>query len=186
MLSEIGRKLLLHRVFPFFRFADWDHRTRRSVGWVTGACLMIRRATCAQAGYLDSRIFMCLEDVDWCMRVRQAGWDVVYFPESEVVHIGGSSIRANFTQMLVISQQSLFYLFFKHFGQSHVHVLRFFTLIEMGLRTALWSVFSVLPGRRREARQRLLAYILILRKTIVERSYYHPHQEKGISGTPDE
>ena len=186
MLSEIGRKLLLHRVFPFFRFPGWDHRNSRSVGWVTGACLMIRRATCAQAGHLDSRIFMCLEDVDWCMRVRQAGWDVVYFPESEIVHIGGSSIRANFTQMLVISQQSLFYLFFKHFGVVQLHVLRFFTLIEMGLRAALWSAFSVLPGRRREAKQRLLAYLLILWKTVVERSYYHPREEKGISGTSDE
>jgi len=186
MLSEIGRKLLLHRVFPFFRFPGWDHRTSRSVGWVTGACLMIRRSTSAQVGYLDPRIFMCLEDVDWCMRVRQAGWDVVYFPESEVVHIGGSSIRANFTQMLVISQQSLFYLFFKHFGPIHVHLLRLFTLIEMGLRTVLWSVMMASPARRREARQRLLAYLLILRKTVTERSYYCPREEKGISGTADE
>ncbi len=186
LLSEIGRKLLLHRVFPFFRFAAWDHRTKRSVGWVTGACLMIRRTTCTQAGYLDSRIFMCLEDVDWCMRVRQAGWDVVYFPESEVVHIGGSSIRANFTEMLVVSQQSLFYLFFKHFGPFHAHILRLFTLIEMGLRAVLWSVMIASPARRLEARQRLLAYSLILRKTVVERSYYHPCEEKGITGTPDE
>jgi N-acetylglucosaminyl-diphospho-decaprenol L-rhamnosyltransferase len=186
MLSEIGRKLLLHRVFPFFRFANWDHQTTRSVGWVTGACLMIRRAASTQVGYLDGRIFMCLEDVDWCMRVREGGWDVTYFPASEVVHIGGSSIRANFTQMLVISQQSLFYLFFKHFGPIHVQVLRVFTLIEMVLRAVIWSVLSALPSRRLEAKQRLPAYFLILRKTAAERSYYHPQDQKGASDDGNE
>ena len=180
-LSEIGRKLLLHRVFPFFRFLGWDHRTSRCVGWVTGACLMVRRETSVQTGYLDPRMFMCLEDVDWCMRVQQAGWEVVYFPASEVVHIGGQSIRANFTEMLVISQQSLFYLFFKHFGPSHVHILRVFTVIEMVLRMVLWSLSSALPARREEARQRLRAYFHILRKTLWERTYCYPFEEKGIS-----
>ena len=88
--------------------------------------------------------------------------------------------------MLVISQQSLYYLFFKHFGILHVHVLRLLTLVEMGLRTALWSAMIALPARRQEARQRLLAYALIFRKTVAERSYYHPCEEKGVSGTTDE
>ena len=186
MIREIGRKLLLHRVFPFFRFGRWDHETRRSVGWVTGACLMVRRETGTQTGFLDPRIYMCLEDVDWCMRVRKAGWDVVYFPASEVIHIGGSIIRTNFTEMLVVSQQSLFYLFFKHFGKIHVQLLRFFTAIEMGLRMGLWSVMMASPAHHREARQRLLAYLLILRKTIAERPYYYPVTEEGRPSTSDE
>ena len=173
-LREIGRKLLLHTVFPFFRFAVWDYRTTRSVGWVTGACLMIRREAAAQTGDLDPHIFMCMEDVDWCMRAHQSGWDVVYFPASEVVHIGGHSIRANFTEMLVVSQQSLYYLFYKHFGPFHLHILRLFTVVEMVLRSVLWGVMGAWPARRREGRQRLRAYALILHKTLLQRSYYLP------------
>ena len=181
-LGEIGRKLLLHRVFPFFRFVGWDHRTTRSVGWVTGACLMIRRETAEQTGYLDPQIFMCLEDVDWCMRAHQSGWEVAFFPGSEVVHIGGHSIRANFTEMLVVSQQSQLYLFHKHFGSFHLHVLRLFTVVEMLLRSVLWSFMGAWPGRRREGKQRLRAYFRILQKTLLQRSYYRPSESDTPSG----
>ena len=173
--AEIVHKLLLHRLFPFFRFGGWDHRSRRDVGWVTGACLMVRGAAARAVGFLDEGIFMCFEDLEWCMRLRAAGWRIVYDPGSEVVHLEGQSIRQRLGDMLVISQQSLYYLFQKHFGRSRLHLLRGLTLVEMILRTLLWSALWLLqPGRRTEAADRLAAYRRISRRTLTDRSYWAP------------
>ena len=173
--SEIVHKLLLHRIFPFFRLGRWHHGERRCVGWVTGACLMVRREAAAETGFLDPNIFMCFEDLDWCMRLRKKGWSVVYLPSSRVVHHDGQSIRKNLCEMLVVSQQSLFYLFEKHFGKGRLHALRLLTVIEMLLRSALWILPFLLPsGRRNEGGLRLRAYWRILRRTVTDRSYWAP------------
>jgi hypothetical protein len=79
--------------------------------------------------------------------------------------------------MLVISQQSLFYLFEKHYGWMQLHVLRLLTLVEMGLRTLVWSLFfALIPSRRPEGRQRLRAYLVIAANTLLRKSYWAPAQ----------
>lgn len=175
LTPEIFHKLLLHRVFPFFRFGRWNHRETRDVGWVTGACLMIRRQALDAAGCLDDGIFMCFEDLEWCMRLRAVGWRIDYVPGSQVVHLEGQSIGQRLGDMLVVSQQSLYYLFQKHFSRAHLHALRLLTTVEMILRTVLWSaLWTVRPGARREAGSRLAAYRVIFRRTLADRSYWAP------------
>ena len=175
LTSEIVHKLLLHKAFPFFRFGRWHHRSTRCVGWVTGACLMVRREAAEQTGFLDQRFFMCFEDLDWCMRIQRQGWQIVYYPHCQVIHYGGQSIGRNLGEMLVVSQKSLYYLFYKHFGSGSVALLRVLTVVEMVLRSALWSAtFILMPKSRSEGRVRLRAYRHILSKTLFEFSYWGP------------
>ena len=182
LIPEIFHKLLLHRVFPFFRFGTWHHRETRDVGWVTGACLMVRSQALDATGGLDDGIFMCYEDLEWCMRLRAAGWRIEYVPGTEVVHLEGQSIRQRMGEMLVVSQQSLYYLFQKHFGYAHLHALRLLTAVEMVLRTVIWSAFwLVRPARRSEAGSRLAAYREIFWRTIAERRYWAPRDDAGSS-----
>ena len=173
--TQIIDKLLLHKLFPFFKLGRWDHGEIRSVGWVTGACLMIRREVVEQIGLLDTMFYMYYEDVDWCLRVGKGGWSILYYPFSRVLHLEGQSSRKNLAAMLVTSQQSLFYLFQKHFGPRQTFVLRLLTANEMVLRSLIWGSLYVLWSRRRdEIRQRLQAYWRILCKSLVERSYWAP------------
>lgn len=59
--------------------------------WTCFACVLIKDAVFGQVGLLDERYFMYFEDVEFCRRARNAGWDIVYQPESRVVHIKGGS-----------------------------------------------------------------------------------------------
>lgn len=184
LAAEIVHKLLLHRVFPYFRFGRWNHQQQRHVGWVTGACLMVRRAAVDGAGPLDDAMFMCFEDLEWCMRLRSSGWQIVYEPASTVIHLEGRSISQRFGEMLVVSQQSLYYLFDKHFHPLHLHALRLFTLIEMVLRGSLWSLAWIFSSASRvESRQRLGAYRTIFRRTLTDRSYWSPSRSQISSPT---
>ena len=61
------------------------------VDWVSGACLLVRRAAAEAAGLLDERYFMYCEDVDLCAAVRAQGGRVYFTPASRVVHLRGRS-----------------------------------------------------------------------------------------------
>ncbi|MFN2608061.1 MAG: glycosyltransferase family 2 protein [Acidimicrobiales bacterium] len=66
--------------------ADDPHDRRRPVEYVLGACQLFRADAQAAAGEIDRRIWFGHDDADWCFRIRQAGYQVVYVPEAEVVH----------------------------------------------------------------------------------------------------
>ena len=81
--------------------------------------------------------------------------------------------------MLVISQQSLYYLFQKHFGRGHLQALRLLTAIEMVLRSGMWGIgYGLTRSRREERRQRLKAYGQIFYRTLGERSYWSPSRKE--------
>jgi len=70
-----------------------DRMTRQTheVDWVSGACLLVRRADLEAVGGFDERFFMYIEDVDLCTSVRRRGRSVLFSAESEVVHLRGRS-----------------------------------------------------------------------------------------------
>ncbi|HVB97349.1 MAG TPA: glycosyltransferase family 2 protein [Chloroflexota bacterium] len=70
---------------------QWAGGDARTVDWVSGACLIARREAWEQVGWLDDGFFLYFEDVDWCRRCRQQGWDVYFVPEVEVTHLSRPS-----------------------------------------------------------------------------------------------
>ncbi|MEP7285108.1 MAG: glycosyltransferase family 2 protein [Chloroflexota bacterium] len=66
--------------------ADQDHSVIREVDWLLGAALMIRHETLEAIGRLDERYFLYVEDIDYCRRAYQQGWQVFYMPEAVIIH----------------------------------------------------------------------------------------------------
>jgi GT2 family glycosyltransferase len=62
------------------------HDRRRRVEYVMGACQLFRAEAQSAVGEIDTHIWFGHDDADWCFRIRQAGFDVVYVPEAEVIH----------------------------------------------------------------------------------------------------
>lgn len=81
-------------LFPRTRLVDdmeWDHASVRECDWVPGCFYLVRREVIERVGLFDPRYFLYFEEVDHCRAVRSAGWNVVYYPYTQVVHIGGES-----------------------------------------------------------------------------------------------
>ena len=88
----------LHKVLPNVRLVDdmtWSHNDVRDCDWVPGCYYLIRREVIEQVGLFDSRYFLYYEEVDHCFATKQAGWQVTYFPDAPVVHIGGESAKTD-------------------------------------------------------------------------------------------
>jgi GT2 family glycosyltransferase len=66
-------------------------RQEQRPDWVTGACMLVRRADAEAVGLLDERFFMYTEDVDFCASIRARGRQVLFTPNVEVVHLRGRS-----------------------------------------------------------------------------------------------
>lgn len=66
--------------------ADLDHSQTGPVDWMLGACLMTRREFLQTVGLMDESFFLYVEDIDWCYRAWQAGWQVVYVAEARLTH----------------------------------------------------------------------------------------------------
>jgi GT2 family glycosyltransferase len=66
--------------------AGEPHDRQRRVEYVLGACQLFRAEAQRDAGEIDERIWFGHDDADWCFRMRQAGWDILYVPDAVVVH----------------------------------------------------------------------------------------------------
>jgi N-acetylglucosaminyl-diphospho-decaprenol L-rhamnosyltransferase len=95
---------------------DWNTTQTQAVDWVAGTCLIVRRAAVAQVGPLDDKFYMYFEDVDWCRRMRQQGWNIYYHPEVSIMHLGGRSLIQN-PQAGKLYYDSLTYFYSKHYGK---------------------------------------------------------------------
>lgn len=93
----------------------WDVRQPLEVDWVSGACMLVRREVIEQVGLLDEQFFLYFEDNDWCLRMRKAGWRILYDPRFEVVHLGGASLPQR-DWASQIYYQSLLRFIAKHYG----------------------------------------------------------------------
>jgi N-acetylglucosaminyl-diphospho-decaprenol L-rhamnosyltransferase len=79
------------RAVNAFYAGGFDHDEVREVEFVMGACMLVRRAAIEEVGPADEDFFLFSEETDWCYRFRRAGWEVVFFPGAECVHVRGAS-----------------------------------------------------------------------------------------------
>jgi len=77
-----------------------DYDTERDAGWLSGACLLVRRAAFDDVGGFDEGFFMYFEDVDLGFRLGRNGWRNVFVPSATVEHEGGHSTRQHSTTMI--------------------------------------------------------------------------------------
>ncbi|HEX5414457.1 MAG TPA: glycosyltransferase family 2 protein [Chloroflexota bacterium] len=90
LLTGLSR-WLLPSTYP--SYPEARSRERRSVDWVSGACLAVRRRAIDAVGLLDEDYFMYSEEVDWCHRLKTAGWSIHYLPDARVIHRSGGTSR---------------------------------------------------------------------------------------------
>jgi GT2 family glycosyltransferase len=104
---------------------------------VSGACLMARREAVEQVGPLDEQLFMYYEEVDWCARMKAAGWKTAYVADAEVVHHVAQSVKqAGFAVYRAFYESQ--YRYHKKHGTPAVGVaMRLLSWLNLGKRYAL-------------------------------------------------
>ncbi len=135
----------------------------QQVDWSVGACLMVRREVIEQVGLLDDSFFMYSEEMDWCYRIKQAGWQIVYFPGAQVIHYGGQSSRQVIAAQHIHFQRSKIRFFRKHHGPLQATLIRLFLLLNYLYQLTVESLKWLVGHKRPMRAERIRAYSQVLR-----------------------
>jgi GT2 family glycosyltransferase len=147
-----------------------DDRTA-DVDWVIGACLMVPRQVVNVIGALDEGYFMYSEELDWCRRIKDAGWRVVYLPDAKFVHHYGKSSEQAVTARQINFQRAKLRYYRKYHGRPAVAALRLYLLGGYGCQLCL-EAFKGLLGHKRPLRwQRVRSYWEVLRSGLRPAGY---------------
>lgn len=151
--------LRLHRLLPralrsrIFQGPYWIGGDQLECGWVPGTAMIIRREAVEQAGLLDERFFLYGEDIEWCWRMRRAGWKVgacaSVIAEHEEFHASSQRYgEAETLRRIASTETEVVRRGRGHFGAAAYAAL---TTISLGLE-------SVHPGRTADARSNAKAW----------------------------
>jgi hypothetical protein len=103
----------------------WLAKDPLEVDCIAGTCIMVRREVLKNVGLLDENFFMFFEDVDWCLRMKEAGWSLFLLPEAEIMHIAHQSISDRKSE---IHHNSQAYYLRKHYRWPLIWLLNKFIL----------------------------------------------------------
>lgn len=111
----IGRQL--KRIFrgeTVIMTESMDYSRIQTIDWVIGAFTMVSRAAYQATGGLSERYFMYAEDLDWCTRIHEEGYEVVYYPPTRVEYKGTRRARKDLKYAGIFLHSHLKY--WRHFG----------------------------------------------------------------------
>jgi hypothetical protein len=151
LFREFWRLLHLDILYPLalYPVAKWAIDLPREVDVLQGAALIVRRDIVEAIGLLDEDYFMYTEEVDWCRRIKGAGWRNYWLPASQVIHFGGQSTKQVAGSMFLQLYQSKLRYFRKHSGALAGFTYKLILLVGALLRLISTPLIRILPPEAR-------------------------------------
>jgi N-acetylglucosaminyl-diphospho-decaprenol L-rhamnosyltransferase len=150
--------------------ADRSNDETQDVDWLVGACLFTRRETLERAGLFDERFFMYSEEVEWCHRVRESDWRVVYLPSASIVHHEGTSSKLDLPVRQINFDTSKVLLYEELHGKRSALALRGFLLGSYLLRALIEAAKGLLGHKRSLRKERVRLYLRAFKSGLRGRS----------------
>jgi len=125
----------------------------KPVGWLSSACLLLRRSALDEVGLLDEEYFIYGDEADLQYRLQKAGWLVYYLPSATTIHYGGRSMNRWSRRKMVYRGKMLF--FKKNYGPFRTAALRAMLAGLSLAKIVIWGVAFALPGWRERAQKEL-------------------------------
>lgn len=134
------------------------------VDWVHGACMLVRREVFDQTGLFDEKMFIYMEDMEFCYRAHQAGWKTVYQPSAEIIHYTNQSGIQTIGKLYSYRRLRLYisgidYFLRKHFGMAHSFFTRVILAcgcLTVSLFLRLYYLLKIVAQDREDTRKKIV------------------------------
>lgn len=133
-LIGFSRLFPRNRRFARYNLTFLDPNKEAEVGALVGAFMIVRREAIQRVGLLDETFFMYGEDLDWCKRIGEAGWKIMYHPQVQVLHVKRAASRQSKRARREFVRA--FLIFYRKHYQSSTHPL---TNLAVLAGIALWG-----------------------------------------------
>jgi len=150
----------LSKMFPQSRFFGrynltyLDPDETYEVEAISGSFMFFRKSVLDDVGYLDESFFMYGEDLDWCFRIKQAGWKIYYVPDTRIIHFKGESSKKSNRDLILQFYRAMKLFVEKHYHNRYFHVPQWLLLAGISLRASLtflkrfllWTLPGLIDG----------------------------------------
>ncbi len=137
-----------------------------SVDFIIGACMVVNRNAIDKVGMLNESYFFYFEEIDWCMNMKKAGWDVYHLPDIEIFHLKNKSVEEINLKARAESWRSR-YIFFENNpdllgGASRILLpAGIFLNIYKFVNYSILNMMTFFMLKRLRKRWRMFAYLLV-------------------------
>ncbi|MGB9911191.1 MAG: glycosyltransferase family 2 protein [Microgenomates group bacterium] len=132
--------LMLFGEHWFGNLVRFSPKKTKEVDWVMGAAMMVRPEVLKDAGFMDEEIFMYMDEVEWCWRIKKAGWKIIFWPGAEIIHLGGGSSPSGRKWPIINIYRGLCYFYQKHKSQWQKNILKFMLKSKAWLAVILGKI----------------------------------------------
>jgi GT2 family glycosyltransferase len=123
--------------FNQYQLGYMDPDDAYPVDCLVGAFMFVRRTTIDQVGMLDEDFFMYGEDIDWCYRIKQAGWVNYYYPKTQILHLKGASSRRKPVKIVYEFHRAMWLFHRKHYKQRYSFIVNGLVYTGIGVKLCL-------------------------------------------------
>lgn len=107
------------------------------VDCLVGAFMLVRREVIDHVGMLDEDFFMYGEDVDWCYRIKKAGWEIYYYPKTSIIHYKGAGKKRKSRKVVYEFHRAMILFHRKHYQKSYSWLVNGLVYAGVGLKFLL-------------------------------------------------
>jgi N-acetylglucosaminyl-diphospho-decaprenol L-rhamnosyltransferase len=121
------------------------------VDYVSGAAFFVKRQVIDRVGKLDAETFFAyFEETDWCLRIKKAGWKVVFLPAAQIIHLEGKSFETLNEHRRLKQYESAKKFFRKHYSEPILLWYQFCTVVGSLVKVAYFGLRMLVQPSSRE------------------------------------
>jgi len=132
-IDKFGYPFCRGRLFQHVEKDDGQYESPLEVFWASGACMFVRSELYHKMGGLDADFFAHMEEIDFCWRLKNVGYKIMYCPDSEVYHIGGGTLPKNSPRKTYLNFRNNLSMLYKNLPNSFFTYVMFTRLFLDGI-----------------------------------------------------
>ncbi|MBX9670271.1 MAG: glycosyltransferase family 2 protein [Candidatus Obscuribacterales bacterium] len=145
-LTYLSKLFPKNKNFAEYNLTDRDPDEELKVDALSGSCMMVRKSIIDIIGLLDEHIFMFGEDIDWCWRIKEQGYSVVYTPASVIYHVHGASSRLRPVGATINLHKGMHVFYKKHLAKKYWAPFNILVYAAIWSRASLFILVNVMRG----------------------------------------
>ncbi len=145
-LTYLSKLFPKNKNFAEYNLTDHDPDEELKVDALSGSCMMVRKSIIDIIGLLDEHIFMFGEDIDWCWRIKEQGYSVVYTPASVIYHVHGASSRLRPVGATINLHKGMHVFYKKHLAKKYWAPFNILVYAAIWSRASLFILVNVMRG----------------------------------------
>lgn len=131
-----------------YNLDDLDDDGIYEIDCLTGAFMFIRREALEDIGLkLDETFFMYGEDIDLCYRIKEAGWKIVYYGKSEIIHYKGASSKKQKSKLIYEFYRAMYIYYRKHLASNESFLINWLVYVGIAILCLLKLVLNIFKGK---------------------------------------